>query len=145
MRLFRYLQSKPREVKAQYAALIAGVITGGIAVVWASTIPTRFAEKVPLVEEDDTSLTEFITDTKTQLGNIVSTKEEVEADIAENLKLLGSEETSVEVEEESTQIPPRASEKEATTTTEKPIMIETVRLTPKPILISTTTATTGGN
>jgi len=83
MSFFMRMQSKSSSTKAQFAFVTAGVITGIIAVIWVSTVPSRLREMAPTnIATDDTgndSFSKIITDSKEQLGNIIeSTKKPAE-------------------------------------------------------------------
>lgn len=134
MKILEYLQSRPRAVRAQYAALIAGIATGAIALVWVSTIPSRFAE-TPVPEREDDGLSELIADTKTQLGNVIGAGDASQANIGENLNRLGG----TGIGETSGAPGTPASSSAGTVTGEKRVLIEPAKIVPKTILIGTTT------
>ncbi len=134
MQLLRYLQSRPRAVRAQYAALIAGIATGAIALVWVSTIPSRFAE-TPVPERKDDSLSELIADTKAQLGNVIGAGDASQANVGENLNRLGGTGAGEPLGAPGT----ATSSSVGTATAEKRVLIEPAKIAPKTILIGTTT------
>ena len=150
MKLLEHIKSKPSDVKAQYSALVAGIVTGAIAVVWVSTLPSRFAEiEAPSTDTRDSmdKLGELIGDTKEQLGNVVGTSEAVKTNVTtSNLDLIGAGKVSdsstepaigdlfiKESEEETPATTP------ATTTGERRVLIETTKIVPRNILIGTST------
>ena len=92
------LQTKSAGVKAQYAFLVAFVVTGVISAVWVSTLPARIAQisiSNSEVNEDSSEVQNFsdlIQDTKSQVGNIIeTTKTDVLENVppATNLDMLG--------------------------------------------------------
>lgn len=145
MKFLEYLQSKPRGVRAQYAALIAGIVTGAVAVVWATTLPSRFAS-IGTVETDggEDELSELVGDAKEQLGNAIGGMEGPVGNIGKNLNLLNNP-TPEDAPGIGGLFVPKDDEGESvdaetpTTTREKRILIETTRIVPKTILIGTTT------
>lgn len=121
-------------MRAQYAALIAGIATGAIALVWVSTIPSRFAE-TPIAEQDDDGLSELIVDTKAQLGNVIGAGEASQANVGENLNRLGG--TGAGEPFGASRTPTSSST--GTATDEKRVLVEPMKSLPKTILIGTTT------
>lgn len=81
MSLLRRIQEKDSGAKARYAFAGATIVTGLIALVWASTLPARFSGVVSLDGEDAEALDAFeestqeigsaVTNTKSQLGNLI--------------------------------------------------------------------------
>ncbi len=72
------IQSKPSNVKTQYAFGVASAITVIIAIVWMSTIPARFSEvslKQTDSKEEKANLGDLVNDTKNQLGNVIGSVE----------------------------------------------------------------------
>ncbi|MCR4285419.1 MAG: hypothetical protein NUW00_00835 [Candidatus Kaiserbacteria bacterium] len=74
----RRLHEKDSNTKAQYALIVATLVTGVIGLVWVSTLPARFENTVSLdgsVEEiermKESDFGSLIQDTKAQLGNII--------------------------------------------------------------------------
>lgn len=81
MRILEQIHKKDKEKKAQFSLAVAGGITSIIALVWITTLPARFGETISLSdigteEGQSTEVAEkegigsFISDTKSQLGNI---------------------------------------------------------------------------
>lgn len=73
MSLLRRIQSKPSIVKAHYAIAIAGLFTGIVAIIWVSTLPARLnnLSEGARVEKESSSIKDFFSETKTQLGAII--------------------------------------------------------------------------
>jgi hypothetical protein len=83
------LQTKSAGVKAQYAFLVAFVVTGVIGAVWVSTLPARIAQ-ISVSKQDGTGdssapneFNDLLNDTKSQLGNIIET---TKTDVLENVQ-----------------------------------------------------------
>lgn len=85
MSIWDHIESKSSAVRAQYAFGIASMITILISLVWASTLPARFAQNGSsevIIEEEKKGFSELFHDTKSQLGNIVqSTKKSDESQV----------------------------------------------------------------
>ena len=153
MSFLKRVQSQSSSTKAQYAFVEACLITGFIGVVWASTIPARFAQMTeePLEEEKEPlGIIEVFEETKNQVGNIINWN--TDAPVEEKEKTLspdtalgalttGDVSKATSTEEKTVVTPPRVEEVVITTTStpettndaEKPIQ-------PKVIIIATTTS-----
>lgn len=144
MRFWEHLESKSSSVKSQYAFGVASVVTILIAVVWASTLPARFAQKGPsevTTEKETKGFSELFSDTKNQLGNIVQSTKKSDEPKVETASLdalntdalseesatldgsLGTTESTVTTQETSTGGPPAENTiRENNVLSESPIM-----------------------
>lgn len=79
------IRAKNADTKTQYALIGAGLVTSIIGLVWISTLPARFAEKINLSPDEEkqdlfeeSGISDVVTDTKSQLGNIIDSIPEEE-------------------------------------------------------------------
>ncbi len=98
MSLLEHMHNKPHYVRRHYALLISFIITGIIAGIWVTTLPSRFAErpltpKLPEKSEEVRELGDLLKDTKSQLGTVIETQKEIakNLDEAKNLESLAIE------------------------------------------------------
>ena len=133
------LQSKSSTTKAQYAFGIASGITMVIAIVWVSTLPAQFARLSPEEGMNDESMddvTDFLADTKNQVGNVIDATDMPESIETNNLDALNMYEPVPENREEVQPEPVVEEEIQ-----DEPVMQEEVpKTSPKVILIGTTTS-----
>lgn len=87
MSILDQLQAKDKQKKSQISVMIAGGITGVIALIWITTLPARLGERIslsdPSVEGEQSSestekkgIGSFLSDTKSQLGSIFQSNRE---------------------------------------------------------------------
>ncbi len=97
MRILEHIQTRDRQKKSHYSVVIAGGITGIIALVWITTLPARLGETISLNDtsegfEQPTQVTEkkgigsFFSDTRSQLGNIFQSNKEAMQEAKQTLK-----------------------------------------------------------
>ncbi len=152
MSLLRRIQEKNSDAKTWYALVGATVVTGLIALVWVSTLPARFSgvvsldakdtEALDMLEESTEEIGSVVSDTKSQLGNLIQGMREESQQLMEEEN--AARDTSVA--DEITQ-PTTATERERVPVVEETVPAveekeETVLPTPEPrvILIGTTTS-----
>jgi hypothetical protein len=147
MRLLREIQSKPSDAKARYAAVGASVVTGLIALIWVTTLPSRFASVTPAEGEvSDTRGTEefkeLFDETKAQLGNVINWQEAIEELSGEttNLDTLNTPDyKNGEAESTAGEVPKVADDETSPDEIETPPEEESEGETPRTVLIGTTT------
>lgn len=121
MEILEHIHTKDRQKRAQLAVVVAGSITGVIALIWVSTLPARLGETIALdITEDADSepasevvkekgFGDIFSDTKSQLGNIFQSnkealqnaKQEIEKDSSlEQLSVQGQEASVIESTDE---------------------------------------------
>lgn len=92
MGILEYIHSTNKQKRAQFSVLVAGGITGVIALIWISTIPARMGDSIALnnldadtepspeeVEKKD--IGSAISDTKSQLGSLFESNKKALQDI----------------------------------------------------------------
>ncbi len=91
------IRAKNADTKTQYALIGAGLVTGIIGLVWISTLPARFAEKINLSPDEETQdlfeesgISGVVTDTKSQLGNIIDSIPSDEAEAPREVEVDGA-------------------------------------------------------
>ncbi|HEU4677629.1 MAG TPA: hypothetical protein VFS75_02845, partial [Candidatus Paceibacterota bacterium] len=74
-RLLDHIYAQSPETKSRYAFAGAAVITGVIAIIWVSTIPSRFATTAEIAPETNTTAKDFVDawqKTTDQMGTAIS-------------------------------------------------------------------------
>jgi hypothetical protein len=79
MNFLTHIRSKPNDVKTRYTFAIAGIVTGLIAIVWATTLPARIAEinsknTAPNEAPKTDSVVDFLSETNDQLGSVADSQ-----------------------------------------------------------------------
>ena len=107
MKLLKHIQKKSSDTKTQYAFFVALFITFVIAVVWSTTLPTRFSSIGPDTGEkdektkDSKTFAEIFEEAKSQVGNIADFDIEKEEEIETNsLDALGMNDEYTEFNED---------------------------------------------
>ncbi len=153
MSFLKRVQSQSSSVKAQYAFVGAGLITGVIGIVWVSTIPARFAdisgENIVEEEKETSGIIEVLEKTKKQVANSINwnteTEEEKEVTLSPDTALgaltIESAPQATTTPEKAVVAAPHTQEKVVATTSTPPSTNEEEK-TPqsKVILIATTTS-----
>ncbi len=139
MSFLKNLQSKSPNTKAQYAFGIASGVTLVIAIVWVTTLPAQFAKLSSEEESADESadgITDFLSDTKDQLGNVIDATDIPTSIETNNLDALDMYEPVPENQEETYTEPIVEEQKQ-----DEPMkQEEATKTAPKVILIGTTTS-----
>jgi hypothetical protein len=88
MKILEHIQNKDSASKSRFSLMVAGVITGVIALVWVTTLPARIGEKISLdskSESEKVAETEekkdfgsIVGEAKNQLGSLMQWKEQLD-------------------------------------------------------------------
>lgn len=146
------IQEKNSDTKTWYAFFGATVVTGLIALVWVSTLPARFSggisldakdtEALDMLDESTEEIGSVVSDTKSQLGNLIQGMRE------ESQQIMEGENTALDtMVTDEVAVPGMATESESVPFAPEPAPIvekeeEAPLPTPEPrvILIGTTTS-----
>lgn len=132
--LLEHIASKGSETKGRYAFFIALFVTLMIGLIWASTIPSRFANINANKEDVPSPLDNLMVETKENLGTVIESMGREEEVFSENMDMLDLS-SDEEKEATSTTISDFFIKDENTATT----TIVAPKIGPRTILIGTTT------
>jgi hypothetical protein len=138
MGIIQSLRSKPQHVRTQYAFVIALLITAVIAAIWMTTLPARFSGYGKVQKEDSATKEEFsnfVSDAKTQFGNVIESQNEKEEDTSRMGDLSMDESAAVSTTTLADSIEPDVVQTATTTATTLPVPTQMTQSTTTSIVV----------